>query len=240
MVETTVLLLVLLLAGCLVYLFCLDGKYEVKRTKLINSDIDAAFDKIRDFRSWQDWSPWLIHEPDTKLKFGENCDQEGGYYTWDGNLVGAGMLRHVSFNAPHRIDQQIEFTRPFKSICKVSFEFQEKGNQTAVTWAMCGEMPFLFRFMTRKTVDMISKDYDLGLAMLAGQLDSNAEFPRIYFDGETNLKRKYSLCKNFEGGLAAMESTMKVEFPNLVAHIETNNGQVRNIILKYGLGEKDE
>ncbi len=52
---------------------------------------------------------------------------------------------------------------------------------------------------------MISKDYDLGLAILNGQLVSKAEHPFIQFRGESIKEPVYSLCEGFSGGLQAME-----------------------------------
>lgn len=166
--QTLLIILAVVIIGALVYLASLDGNYTVKRSKLINADIQRVFNKLRDFKTWSDWSPWLMHEPDTKLEFSDNPSEVGGFYTWDGQRVGAGKLTHVAFDAPKKIEERIEFTRPFKSVCQVSFELAEKEGQTEVNWIMQGKMPFLFRFMTQKTAGMIAKDYDLGLAMLAG------------------------------------------------------------------------
>lgn len=204
MFYTILILLLVIIAGVVIYLATLDGSYSIRRTQKINADINAVFDKIRDFKSWSDWSPWLIHEPDTKLEFSENYNEEGGFYTWDGQRVGAGKLTHVKFERPHHIEQKLEFTRPFKSVCDVGFEFSDKGGQIEVAWIMQGKMPFLFRFMTENTRDMISKDYDLGLAMLNGLLDPKAEYPALQFEGETTLEPVYSLCEGFSGGLQAM------------------------------------
>lgn len=227
MLNTVLIVLLLLVAGIVLYLATLSGHYEVRRTRWVEADIAAVFAKIRDFKSWPDWSPWLMHEPEATLEFSADCGDEAGFYRWDGKRLGAGKLSHVKFNPPYGIKQRIEFTRPFKSVCRVAFELAEKDGGTEVTWSMQGTLPFLLRFMTRKTADMIGKDYDLGLAMLAGQLNPEAEHPVLRFDGETTLDPMRSLCKGFEGGLEAMKSAMKQDFPGLMAHIERNGGQTR-------------
>jgi len=79
-----VVTLALIIAGALVYLASLNGSYEVRRSLLMNVDRQTVFNKIRDFKSWAEWSPWLMHEPDTRLEFSESPDQEGGWYTWEG------------------------------------------------------------------------------------------------------------------------------------------------------------
>ena len=181
--TTALIIFAIILAGALLYLSSLDGSYEVRRSLLMSVDARTVFDKVRDFRTWKEWSPWLMHEPETRLEFSENADQEGGSYTWDGARVGAGKLTHESLQPPARIEERIEFTRPFKSVCKVWWEFEDRDGQTEVTWCMQGRMPFFLRFMTAMTKQMIEKDYDLGLAMLRGVLDPTAERPVISFAG---------------------------------------------------------
>ncbi len=223
MTTLLILLGVIVIAG-LIYLASLDGSYEVRRSLLMDVDAQTVFDKVRDFKTWKDWSPWLLHEPETSLTFSENYTQQGGSYTWDGKRVGAGKLTHQSFDAPWKIEQEIEFIRPFKSVCKVWWEFAGQDGQTSVSWCMRGRMPFLLRFMTKMTSDMIAKDYELGLAMLRGELDKTAERPLIEFPGETLLETKSALTIPFAGGMDEMLKAMQEGFPRLVDHVASSRG----------------
>lgn len=225
MLTALITLLVISIVGALIYLATLDGNYEVRRSRLINADINDVFDKLRDFRTWPEWSPWLMHEPDTKLKYSDTPNEEGGSYSWDGKYIGAGKLTHIKFDKPNRIQEKIEFTRPFKSVCDVSFELENKEGKTNVTWIMKGTMPFLFRFMIPRMIDMISKDYDLGLAMLSGRLDPESEHPKLNFAGETTLEAQQCLCKGFEGYLPEMQQAMHKGFPELMEFIQKQDKQ---------------
>lgn len=202
------------------YLASLNANYSIRRSQLINADLESVFDKVRDFKSWPEWSPWLIHEPGAQLNFSENHDQENGFYTWKGKRVGIGKLTHIKLERPSQIKQRLEFIKPFKSVCDVGFEFTNKSGQTEVTWFMNGKMPFFLRFMTKNTEDMISKDYELGLAMLNGLLDSKAEYPVIQFEEKIRLDPIRSLCEGFSGDQQSMEETMKKSFPQLVSYVE--------------------
>jgi len=205
------------IVALLLYLVILDRGYEVRRSLLMQMDARTVFDKVRDFTSWREWSPWLMHEPETKLIFSDAPDQEGGSYSWEGKRVGAGRLTHMKFDVPVRIEQQIEFIRPFKSTCKAWWEFAEYKGATRVSWCMQGKMPFYLRFMTKMTRSMIAKDYDLGLAMLRGILDETAERPLIDFIGETELPEKSGLFIPFDGAMDEMERAMEDGFPRLLA-----------------------
>ncbi|MCG8325709.1 MAG: SRPBCC family protein, partial [Thiotrichales bacterium] len=216
---------IILVAVPLLYLASIDGNYTVRRSRTIKCDINSVFDKLRDFKTWPDWSPWLMHEPDTQMTYSENWDEEGGHYSWDGKHIGAGKMTHVKFERPNRIRQQIEFIRPFKSVCEVGFDLEKHNQDTQLTWFMNGRMPFLFRFMIKRMVPMISKDYDLGLAMLNGRLDPQAEVPQISFQGSVELEPVQCLCKGFAGELAEMVQAMQTGFPELAKYIAEHGGR---------------
>lgn len=213
-------LVVFAVLGFLVYLYSLDGNFQIKRSITIKASAQQIFDKLRDFKTWKDWSPWLLHEPDTALSFSENHDQVNGHYTWDGKIVGAGKLTHVSFEPPHSIKQRIEFTRPFPAQNDVSWKIEEHGDSSTVTWGMQGKLPFLFRFMAPRMSRIVGKDYELGLAMLKGQLEPDADYPRIRFDGPVERPQQTCIGKQFTGSFDDMKATMAAGFPDIMKTVE--------------------
>ncbi|MEW8506988.1 MAG: SRPBCC family protein [Candidatus Thiodiazotropha sp.] len=221
--TTLLVVIAAIVAIPVIYLATLDGKFRVRRSLAIAASQKQLFDKIRDFRSWPDWSPWLMHEPETALTFSDTPDQQGGWYSWDGKTVGAGRLMHEKFIADERIEQRIEFQRPFKSVSRVWWEFESiDENTTRVHWNMAGSMPFLFRFMAKRMPDYISKDYDTGLYLLRGEMEAEAEVPRIAFEGATELPRQRALTIPFDGHLEALKTAMMEGFPKLGRYIDDN------------------
>ncbi len=220
------IVLVIALAGVLIFLATREAEYDVRRSLFMQVESQRVFDKVRDLSTWQEWSPWLMHEPETRLSYSNPADQEGAWYRWDGQRVGAGQITHERFEAPQRIEQKIEFTRPFKSVSKVSWEFVPQANGTEVTWRIQGRMPFLLRFMTATTQRMIARDYDLGLALLRGLLDPSAERPRIEFVGRVQLPVKSALAIPFTGDIDLMIRAMQSGFTSLAAHVEQSGGGI--------------
>ncbi len=208
------------LAAGAVYLSRLPKDYSVRRSLIIKAERRTVFDKVRDTPSWQEWSPWLLHEPDAKLAFSADADQPGGGYSWDGQYIGAGTLTHDRFEGQERIDQTLEFRRPFKSRAAVWWEFADAEGGTEVTWNMRGSMPFLLRPMIPTMREMIAKDYDLGLALLRGRLDPDAERPLIAFEGNTDLEPVSALTIPFSGGMEAMVQAMEQGLPKLAAYLD--------------------
>ena len=218
MLSTMMIILALIVVGVLVYLATLPGSYEIRRSRVVNADPQTAFDKVRDFNTWVDWSPWLIHEPTCKLEYSDNSNDIEGWYTWDGQFIGAGKMMHEKFDAPRRMDQKLEFYKPFKSQADIAFEFVEKEGGTEVTWIMASEMPFLFRFMIPNIIKLIGKDYDFGLARLAGLLDPASEHPVVTFEESQDFDKKHVISRAFAGQFDDMVPVMKETYPALMQH----------------------
>lgn len=214
----------LAVAAAGVYLARLPKTYVVRRSLSIGADRARVFARIRDFRTWGDWSPWLLHEPHARLTFSPDPDQEGGFYDWDGRHIGAGRIRNQRFDGQSRIDQTLEFRRPFKSRSAVWWELAETGAGTELTWSMQGQMPLPLRPMIPMMREQIGKDFELGLALLRGVLDPEAGGPRIRFAGEVPLEPCSALTIPFAGGIDEMVAAMERGFPRLAGYLAEQGG----------------
>lgn len=216
-----------------IYLATLDGSFRVRRSLEIEAPAEAAFNAIVDFKSWPQWSPWLMHEPDAAIVYSDNFQQEGGYYSWDGKVVGAGKLTHLSIEPHSRIVQQIEFIRPFKTVNQVSWEFESRDNHTLVHWEMAGSMPFLFRFMASRMEPMIGRDYELGLALFNGYLNSAAPHPTIGFVGRQELEDFSYWAIPCNGNLRQIEAARQPAIESLTAAAAGKTGLALTIYHQF-------
>ena len=214
--TTFLIIIAAILAGALIYLASLNGDYRIDRSLLIDAPVDRVYQAVVDFKTWPEWSPWLLHEPDARLEYSDDYREPGGFYTWDGKLVGAGKLTHIEQRDNEALEQRIEFLRPFKSTSRVAWEFKPAGEQTEVHWIMQGRMPFLFRFMTQMMQGMIARDYDLGLNLLNGYLDPANPHPRISFPGEQPLDDFDYMYQPFSATAEELPATMEREYPKLI------------------------
>lgn len=205
----TLAVVAVIVAAGMVYLATLDGEFRVRRSLEIDAPVGQVFAAIVDFKSWPMWSPWLMHEADARIDYSDDYQAEGGYYSWDGKVVGAGRLSHESIQPHRRIQQRIEFLRPFKSVNQVNWEFEERDGKTVVTWEMVGRMPFLFRFMTKRMEPMIGRDYDLGLALLNGYLNAAAPHPTLAFVGRETLEDFSYWAVPCNGNLRQLEAARR-------------------------------
>jgi DNA gyrase inhibitor GyrI len=213
----------LVIAAVLIFLALQSGALRVERSLTMPVEPARVFAAVRDLRGWPSWSPWLMHEPDAQVEFSDQPDGEGGWYSWEGKHIGSGRLTTTYIAAPFRIEHRLRFSRPFRATSEAWWAFAglsaDEGSGTRVTWGMKGRMPFLLRFLTPLMSSAIGKDFELGLAMLRGQLDPEAEHPRIRFVGVTELEEQQALTIPYSGGLDDMVEAMRQGFPRLAAQL---------------------
>ncbi len=212
--------------AAVIYMSSLPGAFEVSTSKIIEADPDELFNRILDLRTWGQWSPWLLHEPDCALEFSENPNAVEGHYSWNGNLVGAGTLTHKQIDRPIYIEEELVFTRPFKSKAKVTFDFSQVEGGTLMRWTMYGGMPFLFRPMVRRVKEMLAQEYELGLALLGGLMAPQNDHPRIEFIGAQQREETTYISTPWEGPVEDLPAAMEAGYTELGQYVISNGIKV--------------
>jgi effector-binding domain-containing protein len=189
-------ILVLGIVAALIWLSTLDGNYHVKRNITFHKSVTEVFEMAHNFNKWTSWSPWLCIEPSAQVQVSGTGKDLNDKYSWQGELVGEGIIEHKKIDYLKGIEQEITFLKPMESHASVYWEFDTlNDSMTTVTWGMTGEMPFLLRFMTKMMEPWIGMDYERGLKMMKdmvekGYVASNVEIiglvdaPAIKFVGE--------------------------------------------------------
>lgn len=159
-------------------------EYHVDRSIQINASPEKVFDAVADYSTWTTWSPWLIADPEADVTVTEDASSVGSVYAWNGSVTGQGECEHQQLDRGVRIDDEIRFFKPFKSVAKVAFDFEPIGDGTRVTWYMDGAMPFFMGWMIPMMKTFIGMDYTRGLKMLkewleTGNIKSQSDFKGV-------------------------------------------------------------
>ena len=104
-----------------------------------------------------------------KRTLGSVTAGKGAVYEWDGNKeVGKGRMEIIESTPPSQIDIKLDFLEPFEAHNTAEFRLEPQGEQTRVTWALFGPMPFVSKVMTTffNMDRMIGRDFEAGLANL--------------------------------------------------------------------------
>lgn len=194
-------LLGLTLACTGLWLIRLPNGYRVERTQQFARTRQEMQAYVLNYQRWQEWNPWLLHDPQTELNFFGKSGEIGSGYGWQSERIGQGKITTDAIEPEHRIAQTLTFFKPFKSQALVCFEFHEVANDPGaceLRWVMDAKVPLPMRPFLPMFKHTIGMDFELGLARMAGALDTNAPHPRITFIGvctrpaQTVIKRSYS------------------------------------------------
>lgn len=217
--SSVFMIILLIIVGLFFWLSTQSGQFNVARKRVINASPEALFTIVSDYKTWPEWTPWLAHEPDCKLEFSAPTNRADSWYSWDGQIIGAGKMTNHALNAPSRIDAKLAFTRPVKSQSDIYWDFVPVEEGTEVTWGMNGEMPFFLRWMAGKMDSMLGKDYEIGLAKLAMQAGDHSDPMALAFNGIVETPAQQYIGLPWEGSLDELGAVMQAGYPKLMAAV---------------------
>lgn len=145
--------------------------YSVERSRVIAAPPERIAPLLTDLRQWITWNPWDELEPTSHKEYSEPASGVGAWYTWQGEVVGAGRMEIASIR-PSEVVYDLTFTEPFEDEAVVTIAMAPEGEGTRVSWAMTGNQSFVGKiFALFVDMDaMIGADFERGLANLEHQL----------------------------------------------------------------------
>ena len=169
MIKKIAIVIVLLIAGVLIFAATKPDTFRVQRSAGIKAPPEKVFAILNDFQKWGSWSPWEKKDPAMKRTWGAVTSGKGAIYAWDGSSdVGKGRMEIAESSPSSRLTIKLDFIEPFEGHNIVDFTLEPKGDSTSVTWTMHGPMPFISKVISVfcNMDSMIGKDFEAGLANL--------------------------------------------------------------------------
>ena len=169
MFKTIAIVVIVLIAGVLVFAATRPDAFRVERSVTIKAPPEKIYPYFDDFNRWAVWSPWEKLDPAMKRTFSGASAGKGAVYAWQGNgKVGEGRMEILESSPSSKLLIKLDFIKPFEGHNTAEYTLTPSGDTTQVTWAMYGPAPYISKLMgVFVSMDsMIGKDFEAGLANL--------------------------------------------------------------------------
>lgn len=169
MLKIIVIIVLLLVAGLLIYAATKPDTFRIERSITIKAPSAKVFALLNDFHQWEAWSPWEKIDPAIKRTYRGPNSGVGAIYEWAGNKeIGQGRMEIVESVPASKMSLKLDFVTPFEAHNVVDFTLVPQGDSTVVTQAMHGPSPYISKLMTTffSMEKMVGSKYEEGLANL--------------------------------------------------------------------------
>jgi len=118
--------------------------YTIKREITINQSDTIVYNYLRFFKNHKTFNAWFLKDPNMKETTKGNDGQIGFVLSYEGNKdLGSGEQELTGLEPNKKIDIELRFIKPFKSVSQTPYDIQSVGsNQTKVVWTMNGKMNY--------------------------------------------------------------------------------------------------
>jgi uncharacterized protein YndB with AHSA1/START domain len=169
MIKAIAIVVVLLLAGVLIFAATKPDTFRVQRAISIKAAPEKIFPLVNDLHSFGTWSPYEKKDPAMKRTFSGPPSGKGAVYEWEGDKnVGKGRMEIADTAPPSNVTINLDFVKPFEAHNIVAFTLEPRGDFTEVTWSMHGPVPYVAKIMHvfLDMDSMVGKDFEAGLTNL--------------------------------------------------------------------------
>lgn len=168
MIRNILIVVVLAIAGLLVFAATRPDTFTFQRSLLIKAPPEKLHALINDMRAFNTWNPYNKKDPAMQGSYSGPAAGPGARYAFKGNQdVGEGSLE-ITSSAPNQVGMRLDMSAPIEAHNQITFTLAQRGQATEVTWAMQGACPFIAKLMG-VFIDMdamIGRDFEAGLSSL--------------------------------------------------------------------------
>ncbi|NND88892.1 MAG: AraC family transcriptional regulator [Flavobacteriaceae bacterium] len=221
-------LILLILIGGAIYFGTQDGTYEVSDSIVIDAPVEVVFDKVNDYKTWEEWGPWKEDDPTLVYSYAEKTSGEGASYSWEGELDGSMKTTKV---IPYTlIEQDLTLLTPAgERNPKVVWNFEEVEEGTKVTWNMMGEHELMDKvYYSFSDMDFDGQMHEMqerGLSTLATSVKDDMEVFSINVDGITEYGGGYYMYTSAASSMNDVSNKMTPMMQEVLSYMENGNLQ---------------
>jgi len=146
--------------------------YTVQREIAVNKPRMQVFDYLKYQKNQDHYNKWAMKDPDMQKSYKGTDGTVGFSYAWDSHEMGKGEQTIKKIIDGERIDSEIQFIKPYKSIAQNHLLTDSVApGQTKVTWIIEGSSKWPMNIMNLFIDKMLGKDMAQSLELLKGNLE---------------------------------------------------------------------
>jgi hypothetical protein len=165
---TILLLLLSLIALLLLVALFMKKDHYVQREIIINVPQQKAFDFLKLLKNQDKFNKWAKEDAERSWEYKGTDGTVGFIISWNGNKkVGEGEKEIMNLVEGKRIETQIRFVRPMKTVANIIMETEfVTDNQTKIIMSNAGTLSYPINVMIPIVEKMFPKDIDCSLLVL--------------------------------------------------------------------------
>lgn len=205
-------------------------KFSVEKSIQINAPQQQVFEILKDMSQWPAWNPWLVAEPDAKVK----SSDDRSYYEWDGSRIGSGNMTVRNTRDKDVIEYNLQFLKPWKSTADITMKLAPDANGTKVTWHMNSSLPWFMFWMKKQMTAYIGSDYDRGLLNLKDYAEEGRVHSKMDFEGIRTVEGTDYIGLERKCSIDQMPALMEQDLHKLAATCEDlPDADMRKVMVQY-------
>ena len=163
----------ILIAVVLIIALFIKNEYSIEREIAINRPKQQVFDYVRYLKNQDNYSKWVMEDPNMRKDFKGVDGQVGFVYAWDGNdKAGKGEQEIMKIAVGDNVDIEIRFIKPFEGIAQTNISTESLSeNKTKVKWVMNGRSSYPMNLTNLFIDNILGKDLALSLNSLKAILE---------------------------------------------------------------------
>lgn len=180
-----ILLLVVFIAGA-IYFSLQDGRFDIKRTAMVNAPRSLVYDQIADLKNWDNWNAFHNNE-DIDVTYGNQTAGVDGFYSYtDTKGTGTVTIARLEPNKSLELDLIYEHSLG-TSTSTTKYQLMEAEKGTQVTIHTTGNQSLVDKVITAFTGTDMDKElgtiYEKSLVNLNRRIQTSMDQYSISPDG---------------------------------------------------------
>lgn len=216
------LLLLLSFVALSIFVATQKGDFIVERSQIINSPKSTIYNFVNDYRNWEDFSSWIIEDPEMQITYPKKTIGPGATFSWQGK-DGTGDMLTVFVKENDSISQKMNYNGTSSSIF---WSFKDTIGGTKVTWKTTGKMSFTMKVYTTfkgGINKIIGKTYEKSLANLDKTLDFEINTFAVKVNGLAKKLGTFYLRQTITSEISKVIKNAQIVFPKIIAFCDKNS-----------------